>query len=134
MWALPHAVARSRGIDLSVVDYGTDNRQAKASGGSVTIEFDQVEAEQLWRVERIVVTATSTAQLAVSVFAGYASPSNLRDWTNMPAGYSAIAEYPQFLTIPPGQALTVVATGTAVGDVVTVHVQYQRVQRSEVSG
>lgn len=127
---LPVAVGVAHGVDLQVVDFATQNLQAKATGGVVEIDFDQPEQGYLWRVERIVVTTTAAKPLVCAVYAGYGSPGNLRDWTPIPAGWSGIAEYPQFLTIPSGVGLALVFSGTVPNDVVTAHVQYQLVQRA----
>jgi hypothetical protein len=133
-YPLPVAVGVSRGVDLQVVDYAAANLQAKAVGNSVTLEFEQPEQGYLWRVERLVVTATSAASLNCAIYAGYASPGALRDWTQIPAGWSGIAEYPAYLTIPAGVGLVLVCSGTTAGDVITGHVQYQLVLRAAGGG
>jgi hypothetical protein len=129
-YPLPVAVGQSTGVALQVVDYTSAQTQATATGSTVELEFDQVESGYLWRVERVVITTTSAGQLHAAVYAGYPSPGNLRDATPIPAGLSGIAEYPVYLTVPSGVALTVQASGAAPGDVVTVHVQYQLVIRT----
>lgn len=129
-WPLPRAVALAQGVALEVVDYPVEDLIGRATGGTLALAFDPVEPPFVWRVERIVVTTTSAAQLTVSVYAGDVSIGKLRDATPLPVGQSAIAEYPQFLTIPSGVALTVVLSGTVAGDLGTASVQYQLVRRA----
>jgi hypothetical protein len=127
---LPTAIAQTSGVGLQDVDYVVDPQNVKAaSGGTATVTYDQVEQGYYWRVERIVVTTTSTAQTTVSVYVGDVSPINLRDSTPLPVGFSAVAEYPAFLTVPGGQELQIVVSGGATGDAVTATVQYRLVQR-----
>jgi hypothetical protein len=128
---LPVAVAHSAGVELAVIDYATAPGSATADAtGTATITFDEVDQGELWRVERIVITANSAQTLNAAVYAGYPSPGNLRDFTQIPPGWSAIAEYPALLTIPATVALQITTTGAAQGDTVTASVQYQRVQRA----
>jgi hypothetical protein len=134
-WPLPRSVAQSQGLALQVIDYAVADLQTRAvAGGTATIEFEQVESGYLWRVERIVVTTTSVNQVTVSAFAGDASPIRLRDSIPVPAGYSAVGEYPAFLTILDNRSLTIVVSGGVSGDTVTGHVQYQLVQRIAAGG
>jgi hypothetical protein len=128
---LPTAIAQTSGIVLQDVDYVVDPQNVKAtSTGTATVSYDQVEGGYYWRVERIVVTTTATVQTTVSVYVGDTSlPINLRDSTPLPVGYSAVAEYPAYLTVPGGQQLQVVVSGGAAGDAVTSTVQYRLVQR-----
>lgn len=130
-WQLPRAVAQERGLALQVADYPVIDLQTKAAAsGTARIDCDQVEQGFLWRVERIVVTTTSATQVTVTAYAGDTTPIKLRDSTPLPVGFSAVGEYPAFLTILPGTNLIVLVTGGAAGDTVTASVQYQLVQRA----
>lgn len=130
---LPTAVQRQSGVALQVVDYVVQPEQAVAKGANgaavATISYDTVDPAQLWRIERIVLSTTSTLPLACTVYGASTLQINQRDWTPLPVGYIAVAEYPQPVTIQGGAQLQIVATGANPGDVLTANVQYALVQR-----
>lgn len=127
---LPTAVQTTSGVVLQVIDYVVQPLQAVAnSAGIATITYDTVDPSQLWRVERIVLSTDSPLPLDCTVYGASILPINIRDWTPLPVGFNAVAEYPQPVTIQGGAELQIVATGAAPGDVLTANVQYALVQR-----
>lgn len=129
-YPLPVPVALSRGVELRPIDYQADQRQGRIDAtGKALVEWDPPDNDQLWRIERIVVTSTSTATLGVSVYGGTVQPQNLRDWTQLPPGWSGVAEYPAPMTIENGQWLALLFAGGLTGEQVTAHIQYQQVRK-----
>jgi len=119
------------GVTLQVIDYTEQETIATASAAGIALaSYDQVDSLQWWRVERIVVNGSSAKTCEVTVYQGQAAiAQRARDWSPMPPGFVAIAEYPNFLTILPGSCLTVEITGANSGDTFNITAQYQVVQK-----
>jgi hypothetical protein len=129
---LPRAIQQTQGVALQVVDYAFwDDNGVAGSSGTVTLTADPIDSLQLWRVERIVVQVNSTNQTTCTVYGGNGTPIAIqaRDWTPIPAGFVAVAEYPQPMTILGATSMTIQVTGCTAGDTVTTSVQYALVQR-----
>lgn len=125
---LPVAVQTAYGVELRVIDIQVKNLQAVANAtGTATVQAaDSVDPTQMWRIERLVVSSTSTQQLTLQIENGQ---GDLRDYGICPAGYPQVAEYPRTLTLLGGEQFTLIATEAEEGDVVKVSVQYQIVAR-----
>ncbi|MGH3414886.1 MAG: hypothetical protein ACRDVE_18020 [Actinocrinis sp.] len=126
----PRAAARTHGVELRVIDYKVEPMQAIADAtGTATLTTQRsVQADEIWRIERLVMQAVSGRKLDLAVTDGATNSGainiGLRDFGQMPAGFPQVAEYPQAVTLLPSQQYTVIATGAAAGDVVTGLVQY----------
>lgn len=130
--ALPKAVANTSGIALQVVDFQVLPRQALADAtGTALVEYDVIDPDYLWRLERLIVQHNSTNQVTVTVYGGSGAPQRIdtRDWTPIPAGFIGVAEYPQPMTINGGSFLSVQGLGMNPGDALTVSAQWALVQR-----
>ena len=131
--ALPRATALSTGVALAVVDFQVLPAQAKAGAdGTALVAYGVIDPSYLWRVERIVVQHSSTSpNVAATVYGGSGTPqdTDFRDWTPIPPGFKAVAEYPQPMTVLGGSFLSVQATGMNPGDTLTVSAQWALVQR-----
>lgn len=131
---LPRAIQDTRGVALQVVDYQVRPLTGKLdSTGTAVVAYDGVDVDQLWRVERIIVSHTSVKQLTVFVY-GTSDPKtpqpiDERDWTPLPAGFRGVTEYPRPLTILGGTFLAVKFAGGNQNDQVTVNAQWELVQR-----
>lgn len=119
------------GVALQVIDYTELEVIATANAAGVAFAaYDQVDALQWWRVERIIVNGNSAKPCEVTVYQGQTvTPQRARDWSPLPVGFVAIAEYPNFLTILPGSALSLNITGAAAGDAFYICAQYQLVTK-----
>jgi hypothetical protein len=132
---LPLSVQRLRGVLLQVVDYKVEPMQALADAtgtATLTTKFS-VDPDQIWRCERLVVQSASGNKLGLQVTDGTSAsgPINfgLRDYGQMPAGFSQVAEWPAMLTLLGGQQFTLIATGAAANDVVAASLQYTIVMK-----
>lgn len=131
---LPKAVQLTQGVALQVIDYKVDPYQGTlaATGGTLQITADQIDPNQYWRVERLVVETTSANQLTLKVTDG----THTRDYGRMPlpqpnplGTFPQVAEYPQPMTLLGGQQWTLLVGGLSVGDVVSGTLQYEIVAR-----
>lgn len=132
-----HDVRRGSGsgVALQVIDYTEQEIIATADAtGTAFAAYDQIDSSQLWRVERIVVNGTSAAPSEVTVYQGSTViPQRARDWSPLPVGFVAIAEYPSYLTILAGSCLALNITGANPGDAFYIVAQYQLVARVPAS-
>lgn len=118
----PTPAVLSKGAGLRVIDYAVDELpacQASAEGlASVTSGY--VDTDKLWRIERITVAPGPANSATLGQIAVYASddmtPQRGRDWTPYTANNYAVSEYPSYLTIKPGIAITIAIVGVAPGD------------------
>lgn len=136
--ALPRALQTQSGVALQVIDYQVLPQTAKAdANGTALVQYGVIDPSYLWRVERLVVQHTSTnGGVAATVYGGSGAPAanDFRDWTPIPAGFKAVAEYPQPMTVLGGSFLSVQATGMNQNDVLTVSAQWALVQRVPAGG
>jgi hypothetical protein len=125
-------LADSQGIGWHVTDYTEVELVAKANAaGLAQASGDYIQGGQWWRVERIVISSASANSCLATVYVGPdLLPQRARDWTPLPPGFNAIAEYPSFLTVQPASCLTFGITGAAPADVFNITVQYQLVAKT----
>lgn len=123
------------GVELQVIDYPEAELVATANAQGVAYAaFDPIDPAQLWRVERIVVNGDSANTCEVTVYQNYTvTPQRARDWSPIPPGFVAIAEYPSFLTILAGSCLMLNIIGANPGDVFNIAAQYQLVSKVSAS-
>ena len=131
---LPVALQLSQGVALQVVDYQVQPLTGKLDAtGSLVLSYDTIDPTQLWRVERVVVQHASAKQLTCTVYGGNdprtPQARDVRDWTPIPSGFIAVAEYPQPMTVLGGSFLSVQLTGGNQNDTVVVSAQWALVQR-----
>jgi acetyl esterase/lipase len=120
------------GVALQVIDYPELELIATANAQGVAyVASDPIDPAQLWRVERIVVNGDSANTCEVTVYQNYTvTPQRARDWSPIPPGFVAIAEYPSFLTILAGSCVALNITGANPGDLFNITVQYQLVAKT----
>lgn len=92
-----------------------------AAGGRMQAVFDPVPSSQLWLVERIVVSSTSTAKTEARFYAGREEPVSLLDGTR--SGNLDIADNSSPMQVTSSIALLVVWTGADDGSVGSVRIQ-----------
>lgn len=131
---IPTPAVYAKGMGLRVLDYGELELSAAANAGGVALlQTDVLSSDQLYRIERIVVYGTSENLCQITVYNGDDSdnplPQRARDGTPFPSGLLAVAEYPNYLTITSGNALTIAVTGANSGDQFFAAAQYQLCQR-----
>jgi hypothetical protein len=131
---IPTPAVYGKGMGLRVLDYNELELTAAAdSAGVALLQTDVLSSDQLLRIERIVVYGTSANLCQITVYNGDDSdsplPQRARDGTPFPSGLLAVAEYPNYLTITSGNALTVAVTGASDGDQFFAAAQYQLCQR-----
>lgn len=131
---LPVALQLTQGVALQVVDYQVQPITGTLDAtGSVLLTYDTIDPTQLWRVERVVVQHSSAKQLTCTVYGGNdprtPQARDIRDWTPIPSGFIAVAEYPQPMTILGGSFLSAKLTGGTQGDTVAMSAQWALVQR-----
>lgn len=130
---LPVPAALTRGVDFRVIDYNELEITMEAAADGVAAQStDYLQQDQWLRVERIVaISDTQATGVELTVYKGDLPvlPQRGRDWTPMPPGFVAVAEYPAFLTVYPGSCLTLQAAGANSGDLFWLAVQYQLVAK-----
>jgi hypothetical protein len=97
-------------------------RSDPAAGGTCTVILDPVPDGETWRVERLVVTCTSTSVPLVRVYAGAVADFNVVDATA--AGNLDIADEDPPLLLTQGEQLICVWTGATDGAVGTFRAQW----------
>ena len=129
MTTLPVSVATTSGVALQVIDYRTSSLRSgpAPASGIVTLTFPQVADGQLWLVERITVTSTSSTNTAAVVYAGDIDTVNVVDGTN--SGNLDLADELSAILVDSTLALTIAWSGVSVGKICTARIQYQIVQR-----
>lgn len=114
---------RGRAAVPKLTDYLVATGADGDADGDVTLEFGPVPAGHLWKVQRLVVFADSTAYSTCLVYVGKPTASNLVDGTDN--GNLAVADMSQPIVVPEGQTLTVVWTGLTAGSSCTARCQYE---------
>ena len=114
----------------SINDYQQRSAQspAAAADGVIQVAFGPVPDNQLWRLERIVVSCTSSAATSCTLYLDYADPAHALDYT--PAGNFDISDEAAPVQIPSGSQLLVVWTGASVGAVGTARAQWVQLLRT----
>jgi hypothetical protein len=129
---IPVPAALSKAVDLQIIDIDEVEIQLTAnSEGTDEESTDYLQQGQWWRIERAVITSQSQNLVQITLYQGddTTMPQRARDWAQIPAGQSAVAEYPNYLTILPTRCLTVAMQGANEGDNVFAAVTYQLVQK-----
>lgn len=129
---LPVPAAITRGVRLRIIDLGVTELQVTAGPDGTGQASTTTLQQGMWlRIERIVVLGDSLNTAEITVYEGddTTRPQRGRDWTQLPPGYVAVAEYPAFLTINPTLCATIAVTGAADGDIFYASVQYQLVAK-----
>lgn len=128
----PAPAVLRRGVQLQVVDYNEKELTLKADAtGTATASTDYLAAGRYWRVERIIVISGSASTSCLLTVYRNDTPrvQRGRDWTPLPPGDVAVAEYPSFLNVYPTECLTLQVTGANPGDTFAAAVQYQDVYK-----
>lgn len=133
----PAPAVLRRGVQLQVVDFNEKELTLTAPAGgppgsaSASASTDYLAAGRYWRVERIVVVSGSAATSCLLTVYRNDTPrvQRGRDWTPLPPGDVAVAEYPSFLNVYPTECLTLQVTGCNPGDTFAAAVQYQDVYK-----
>lgn len=126
-------------IGSTFVPHGRDSvgvRSDPAAPGSAkaVVQFGPVPTNEVWRVERIAVSTTSTNATAAKVYAGSEDPANLVDQTQ--SGDGDISDQTNPIEIAGGSSLVVVWYGMSNGAQGTARFQYEagRYQMANVGG
>lgn len=125
---LPQPVA-SQASTWALYDWRSVRQQsAPAAGGLATITGDLIDPAELWLVDRLVITTTSTSSTSFRIYDGSTDPAMLLDVTA--AGNLNSADYPEGLLIRPASQWVAQWTGASAGAVGTLTVQATIFRRS----
>jgi hypothetical protein len=123
--ALPQGLPAAGGWQL--VDWiDRDWKSTAAIGATVTIETPQLPDTEMWLIDRLVVSSTSTSDTAARVY--NSGTDRLRSGSR--AGNFDEADYPGGLLLRPSSWLTVQWSGCSLGAVAALAVQARRFVRA----
>lgn len=108
-------------------DYGQDYDSAVAAGGVCEVDFGPVPQDQLWLLERVVVSCTSPAATSCTLYADTIDPSRALDYT--PAGNFDVSDEACPVQLETGTTLLVVWSGATNGARGTARIQYRILRR-----
>lgn len=126
---LPLSADYTSGATIVLVDYPPAREgTATADGtGTATVQFDPVDAQFLWRIERMTTWCSISTQPAAAQFLVYEGPSllpvRIRDGSSSPA--LDVADQSAPITLQPSSQLIVQWTGLTPATQVAVSVQFQ---------
>jgi hypothetical protein len=92
-----------------------------ATGGTATAAGEQLDPNELWLLDHMVTTCTSSTKTALRLYSGQVAPGYLLDGTD--AGNFCVADWPTGLQVEPSASLVAVWTGAAAGAVGTLTIQ-----------
>lgn len=122
---LPQGLPAASGWQL--VDWlDRDWTSTPAASGVLTIETPQLPDTELWLIDRLVVSCTSTSDTAARIY--NSSTARLRSGSR--AGNFDEADYPGGLLLRPSSWLLAQWTGCSLGAVATLAVQARRLVRT----
>jgi hypothetical protein len=128
---LPTSVSAAGGWQLA--DWTDPVRTSgAAAGGTMQVEFPQLDVEELWLIDRAVIQCTSTTDTKLRLYASNAGAPGLLSGSDSDAstGNFDEAEYPQGLLLRPGQLLLAVWTGASDGARGTIRLQARVYRRT----
>lgn len=112
--------------DWRVADYGQARRTSQpAAGGVCSVTFAQVPDGELWLVDRIVVSATSTSYTRALVYDG--PDGELRDGSDN--GNLDVGDMASPIQLAAGDQLHVAWDGCSANSVGTAHAQWTVLRR-----
>jgi hypothetical protein len=100
---------------------------AAAAGGTMQVQFRDLDVNELWLIDRAVIQCDSTTDTKLRLYAATAAPANLLSGSDSEAvtGNFDEAEYPRGLLLRPSQCLLAVWTGASTGARGTIRLQAQ---------
>lgn len=101
---------------------------AGAFGGVVTATFDQLGTDELWLIDRAVISCTSTSTTSLRLYDTTADPNRLLSGSDR--GSYDEADYPGGLLLEAGNQLVAVWSGASAGAVGTISVQVREFRRA----
>jgi hypothetical protein len=99
-----------------------------ATGGLATITVDQLASDQMWLIDRAVVSCTSAAKTAARLYVNGVVARGLRSGSTV--GNFDEAEYPSGLLVRPGSQLIARWTGCTDGAIATLALQARLFRRA----
>lgn len=111
-------------------DYGTgqDTTGPANVGGTCSVELLTVPADELWLLERVVVSCTSSQASACTLYLDYVDPGRAIDFT--PAGNGDVADSAPPVQLQSGTTLLAVWTGCSAGAKGTIRGQWVVLRRT----
>jgi len=123
---LPTALPAAAGWAFS--DYVSLTQQSQpATGGTATIELPQLDHDEQWLIDRLVVTCTSTTSTALRLYDSAVTLARLLDTTA--TGNLNTADYPAGLLVRPSSVLIAQWTNASTGAVGSLTVQARKLVR-----
>jgi hypothetical protein len=100
-----------------------------AAGGVATGTFEQLESNELWLIDRIVVSCTSTTDTVVRIYDTVVTPGTLLTGSDR-ANFDE-ADYPSAsgVQLHPSRYLVAVWSGCSAGAVGTINVQFREMRQ-----
>lgn len=127
MTVLPQPQPASSQWALS--DYGSGvETTPEAAGGTCQVELLTVPADELWLLERVVVSCTSSSASACTLYLDYPDPSRAIDFT--PAGNGDVADSAPPVQLEAGTTVLAVWAGCSNGAKGTIRGQWTVLRRS----
>jgi len=103
-------------------------RSAAAAGGVARIDVAQLPDNELWVIDRAVVSSSSTNTTALRLYDSYVDPEFFLSGSG--SGNFDEADYPGGLQVPPTASLIAEWTGCSDGAIGRLYLQGRRLQRS----
>lgn len=108
----------------SLWDYGLKiwTSQPATAAGVALIELDQVPDNELWLVDRIMISCTSAVDSAFALYRDQVALGNRVDWTDL--GNDNVADEAASPVLPPATSLLAQWTGADPASVGTITLQW----------
>lgn len=120
MIALPSSI--SSASSWQVVDWADPSASSSpAAGGLATITLDPLPATDMWLLDHMVVSCTSSAATVLRLYAGSVGPSYFRDGAQN--GNFSVGDWPSGLLIRPATSLVAQWVGCSAGAIGTLTLQ-----------
>jgi hypothetical protein len=101
---------------------------APATGGVATVEFDQLEQDEMWLIDHAVIQCPGENGTVLRIYDGGVHPLRLLDGSDR--GDFDVADWPAGLRIRPSSFLVAQWVGVLDGSVATLTLQARRLRRS----
>jgi len=113
-------------------DYGDASAKsaAAAANGRCTVQLAVVPENELWLVDRIVVTCTSTSTTQCVIYEDLEDPQRALEYTR--SGNLDVADESSPIHLDAGTSLYAVWTGASVGATATLRAQWAVLRKTQV--
>ena len=124
---LPTSVAAASQWQL--VDWlEVEEQSAPAAGGLATIQLEPLGTDELWLIDHMVASCTSTSATALRLYVDDVRPLRLRDGSDR--GNFDVADWPAGLLVRPSRSLIAQWSPASVGAIGTLTLQARLFRRA----